>query len=148
MQAFRRPFTGFASLKRRTSLPGLTMAQAEALDAIHFYAEDNCIPVVFHKGDLVLLNNHCVVHARDKTDLRVEDGETNTVSTESPQTKRHLLKMFVRDQDRAWPVPEELKRDWEVLYGLRGKTKEDRVETFRMVPQTEGKLANGWTQNG
>jgi alpha-ketoglutarate-dependent taurine dioxygenase len=71
MQYFRRLFTGFGSLPRPSTIPPITEAQAEALDALEFCADENCLSLDFRKGDIQYINNLSIMHARDS----YRDGE-------------------------------------------------------------------------
>jgi alpha-ketoglutarate-dependent taurine dioxygenase len=50
--------------KRSANIPSLTEAQAEALDAVHFTAEEHAISLDFRKGDIQFANNLSILHAR------------------------------------------------------------------------------------
>lgn len=65
IQYFRRIFTGFGSLPRPTSIPPISEAQAEALDALQFYSEECGRSFEFRKGDVQYINNLSIFHARD-----------------------------------------------------------------------------------
>lgn len=45
-------------------IPALTPAQIEALDLLHEVAEELCLEAAFEPGDLQLINNHVIYHAR------------------------------------------------------------------------------------
>ncbi|KAB8226114.1 hypothetical protein BDV33DRAFT_186908 [Aspergillus novoparasiticus] len=64
IQYSRRNLTGYRDCKRSAKIPPLTEAQAEALDAVHFTAEENSISLDFHKGDIQFANNLSILHAR------------------------------------------------------------------------------------
>lgn len=64
IQYSRRNLTGYLECKRSANIPPLTEAQAEALDAVHFTAEENAISLDFHKGDIQFANNLSILHAR------------------------------------------------------------------------------------
>ncbi|RMZ77173.1 hypothetical protein DV737_g4504, partial [Chaetothyriales sp. CBS 132003] len=70
LQYARRYFTGFGALPRSASIPPISEAQAEALDALHFLGERFNVGLNFQKGDIQYVNNLAVFHARD--------GFTNT----------------------------------------------------------------------
>jgi alpha-ketoglutarate-dependent taurine dioxygenase len=65
IQYARRTFTGFQALPRSDDIPPITEAQAEALDAIHFKAEEYSVALNFQKGDIQYINNLSIFHARD-----------------------------------------------------------------------------------
>lgn len=66
IQYARRTFTGYWGLPRSASIPPITEAQAEALDALHFTAEKYRAALDFHKGDIQFANNLSIFHAREK----------------------------------------------------------------------------------
>lgn len=103
IQYARRNFTGFLGLPRSTSIPPLTEAQAEALDTIHFLAEKYNLGLNFQKGDIQYINNLSVFHARD--------GFVDT-----PEKTRHLLRLWLRNEELAWKLPEKLEPIWKRLY--------------------------------
>lgn len=65
IQYARRSFTGFEGVGRSAEIPPITEAQAEALDALHFIAEEHALSLNFQKGDIQYVNNLSVFHARD-----------------------------------------------------------------------------------
>ncbi|KAG6855850.1 hypothetical protein H0H87_010002 [Tephrocybe sp. NHM501043] len=103
IQYARRLFTGFLALPRSTDIPPITEAQAEALDAIHFLGEKYNLGLNFQKGDIQYINNLAIFHARD--------GFTDT-----PEKTRHLLRLWLRNEDLAWKIPPELEHNWKKLY--------------------------------
>ncbi|KAI9718498.1 MAG: hypothetical protein M1828_006681 [Chrysothrix sp. TS-e1954] len=107
VQYFRRLFTGFNNAPRPSSIPPITDAQAEALDALEFYARDECLDLDFQKGDIQYINNLSIFHARDG----YKDSE---------QQRRHLLRLWLRDEEYGWQIPEKLQsgpgRTWDSLH--------------------------------
>lgn len=65
IQYFRRLFTGYGSLPRPSTIPPITEAQAEALDALEFYSEAAGKRLEFKKGDIQYVNNLSIFHARE-----------------------------------------------------------------------------------
>ncbi|KAK5662267.1 hypothetical protein OQA88_8172 [Cercophora sp. LCS_1] len=64
IQYARRVFTGYWGLPRTSTIPPITEAQAEALDALHFTAEKYAASLDFKKGDIQYVNNLSIFHAR------------------------------------------------------------------------------------
>lgn len=64
IQYARRAFTGYWGLPRSSSIPPITEAQAEALDALHFLAEKHAVALEFCQGDIQFVNNLSIFHAR------------------------------------------------------------------------------------
>ncbi|KAJ2936625.1 hypothetical protein H1R20_g468, partial [Candolleomyces eurysporus] len=103
IQYARRLFTGFLGLPRSTDIPPITEAQAEALDTIHFLAEKYNLGLNFQKGDIQYINNLSIFHARD-------------AFTDTTEKKRHLLRLWLRNEDLAWKLPQPLEEGWQALY--------------------------------
>ncbi|KAK7988934.1 lin1 family protein [Apiospora arundinis] len=112
LQYARRYFVGFGALPRSPDIPPISEAQAEALDTLHFLGDKFCVNTDFQKGDMQYVNNLAVFHARDGF-------------TDSPEKKRHLLRLWLRDPENAWETPEVLRPRWAQLYD--GITPESQV---------------------
>jgi hypothetical protein len=85
----------------------MTQAQADALDAVHFTAEKHSLTLEDgRRGDMLFWNNMSIVHARQGF---VDGGPANQ--------KRHLLRLWLRDEELAWDTPLVLKPAWETAYG-------------------------------
>jgi hypothetical protein len=65
IQYARRYFTGFLAQPRSKDIPPISEAQAEALDALHFLAEEHSAALDFQKGDVQYVNNLSIFHARN-----------------------------------------------------------------------------------
>ncbi|KAH9909522.1 Clavaminate synthase-like protein [Xylariomycetidae sp. FL2044] len=104
LQYARRYFVGFGALPRSSEIPPITEAQAEALDTLHFLGDRFCVNTDFQKGDLQYVNNLAVFHARDGFE-------------DTPAQRRHLVRLWLRDPELAWPTPEILGPRWAELYG-------------------------------
>ncbi|KAK6498347.1 hypothetical protein TWF481_010938 [Arthrobotrys musiformis] len=106
LQYSRRHFTGYLSQKRNPEIPAITEAQAEALDAIHYTAEKYSLALNFQKGDMQFINSLGLVHARDG----FRDDEEHT---------RHLIRLWLRNEELAWKTPAALQHIWDKLYTLK-----------------------------
>lgn len=124
IQYARRTFTGYMSLPRGSSTPPITEAQAEALDALHFTAERLSVDLDFQKGDIQFLNNLAMFHARDAF---VDDAEETG-------KKRHLVRLWLRDPDLAWPMPDELWGRWQSVFGGREDSDAVSKEVWPLEP--------------
>jgi hypothetical protein len=107
----RYPFTGFGAFVRNPALPPITHVQIEALNALHFLAEQNSITLENHKGDILYLNNMSCLHGREP--LKVEEN----AETGAEMSPRHRMRFFLRDPKRAWKLPASVERVWEDIYG-------------------------------
>ncbi|RMZ86330.1 hypothetical protein DV736_g6445, partial [Chaetothyriales sp. CBS 134916] len=105
----RRQLTGSTVSPRPAHFPALTEAQAEALDAVHFSADHHSLNIQLEKGDMQFINNLALFHAREA----FKDG--------ADSQKRHLIRMWLRNEDLAWTTPKELQGPWEEIYGSTRK---------------------------
>ena len=96
----RFALTGLPSYPRGANAPTLTPEQADALDTLQFLAEKHAVEVEQEKGDIFLINNRTVLHARDKIRDTAEDS------------RRHLMRLCLRDTEFGRPIPADLKRRW------------------------------------
>jgi hypothetical protein len=101
----RRQLTGSAVSPRPASLPKLTEAQAEALDAVHFTAAASSLSIQLWPGDMQFINNLAVFHSREPFTDRPDNH------------KRHLIRMWLRNEELAWPTPAGLREIWDEIYG-------------------------------
>lgn len=84
----------------------MTEAQAEALDLVHFVAEKHSIEVKSAPGDMLLCNNLALLHGRKAfTDATPNDH------------KRHVMRLWLRNEKRAWQTPKGLEKGWSLVYG-------------------------------
>ncbi|KAK0645709.1 hypothetical protein B0T16DRAFT_145692 [Cercophora newfieldiana] len=104
-QFSRRPLTGSHFSPHHPLVPAMTEIQAEALDTVYFLAKQHAVEIVLRKGDIQIFNNFAMLHARSS----FVDGEA--------ESKRHMLRLWLRNEERKWPVPRALERlSWE-CYG-------------------------------
>ncbi|KAM7197561.1 hypothetical protein V8F33_005527 [Rhypophila sp. PSN 637] len=103
IQYARRSFTGYWGLPRSSDIPPITEAQAEALDALHYTAEKYAVSLDFHQGDIQYANNLSIFHAR----AGFRDSE---------EKQRHLVRLWLRDEENAWNTPEPLQDRWDRVY--------------------------------
>ncbi|RDH18173.1 tfdA family oxidoreductase [Aspergillus niger ATCC 13496] len=125
MQYARRYFTGFQAQPRSPDIPPITEAQAEALDALHFLAEENSATLDFQKGDIQYINNHSIFHARNGF-------------VDEPGNERHLIRLWLRDEEYGWETPEMLRPRWEHVY--KDVREEDQV--FPLEPNVHKSLGS------
>ncbi|KAK7035824.1 Clavaminate synthase-like protein [Favolaschia claudopus] len=105
IQYSRRQFVGYNAQVRSANIPPITEAQAEALDMIHFYAEKYSLELNFKKGDIQYINSMGLLHARDA----FTDDEEHT---------RHLVRLWLRNDELAWKTPKPLEETWKKLYSV------------------------------
>lgn len=82
-------------------------------------AEEHSAALDFQKGDVQYVNNLSIFHARNG--FRDEPGKEYVLRLMSsgPQansSRRHLLRLWLRDPEYAWETPEQLQPRWETVY--------------------------------
>lgn len=105
-QYSRLPVTGFrrnSTTQHHYSLPPPTPARLEAMDLLERLAWKHSLALPAHAGDVAYINNLTLMHARRGFDLDPLTG------TPLP-SKRHLVKMLLRDPELKWELPRCL--DW------------------------------------
>ncbi|KAL1599006.1 hypothetical protein SLS60_008152 [Paraconiothyrium brasiliense] len=131
IQYARRNFTGFQDVARSKQIPPITDAQAEALDALHFLAERFAVTLDFKKGDIQFANNLSIFHARD--------GFTN-----SAEKQRHLVRLWLKDDELRWEIPEQLGPRFDKLY----KDVKPEKQVFPLEPYVRSGAAGKGEKDG
>lgn len=103
----RRAFTGFGDFPRSSNLPPITEAQAEALDALHYTAEKHAVEMDLQPGDIQIINNYVVFHARD-----------GYVDGDDPTSKRWLMRLWLHDPNTSHELPPSLQPEFDNLFKL------------------------------
>ncbi|KAH6971664.1 hypothetical protein BKA56DRAFT_594770 [Ilyonectria sp. MPI-CAGE-AT-0026] len=128
MNFSRRILTGAPASPRSPMIPPITEAQAEALDAVHFTALKHQLSIPLQEGDIRFINNHAVLHGRDAFD-------------DSDQSQRHLVRLWLRNPDKAWRMPAGLNMAWDRVYRDLGLETDD--ESWPLMPViSEKRLMN------
>ncbi|CAO2649321.1 Nn.00g067060.m01.CDS01 [Neocucurbitaria sp. VM-36] len=99
----RRVITGNAASPRDPRAPPVTRAQLDAMDAVHFTAEKYCLKLEQHEGDMLFVNNLAMLHSREA----FEDDDN---------TQRHLLRLWLRNDELGWKIPDGLQLEWDNLF--------------------------------
>ncbi|KAK6504434.1 hypothetical protein TWF506_002633 [Arthrobotrys conoides] len=124
----RRPFTG--SNNGDTPKP-LTLLQAEALDSVHFTAESHSIRVQLQKGDIQFMNNLAVVHSREEfRDASIGEGSD----------RRHLIRAFIKNEERAYRLPQHLDGAFNEIYpdDIASSDYNFRIDPFNFAALSQG----------
>ena len=108
----RRMITGNEQFPRPKDAPPITSTQAEALDAVHFIADNSKVQLEAKAGDITFVNNLAILHCR-------------AAFKDSDSAKRHVLRMWLRNDKLAWDIPEGLRDLWEDTYGSKDHVPED-----------------------
>ena len=78
--------------------------QAEALDMVHFTAVKHPFYMQLESGDMQFINNLALFPAR-------------SAFTDRDDQKRHLLRLWLRNEEFAWKTPGGLQSTWFEKYG-------------------------------
>ncbi|KAF7777585.1 hypothetical protein Agabi119p4_3657 [Agaricus bisporus var. burnettii] len=127
IQYSRRHFTGYGEQRRSPNIPPISEAQAEALDALHYTAEKYSLGLNFQKGDIQYINSMGLLHARD-------------AFRDSVEHTRHLIRLWLRNDELAWKTPKHLEPIWKRLYSVGPEE-----QRFPLDPEIRRK-ANGQTK--
>ncbi|KAF2492837.1 Clavaminate synthase-like protein [Lophium mytilinum] len=100
----RRPITGSPTSPRSAGVPAMTEVQAEAIDMVHFTAAKHQVSMRLQPGDIQLINNLACQHAR-------------AGFTDSASEQRHIIRLWLRNENLAWKTPDGLKATWAEKYG-------------------------------
>lgn len=93
-----RPFLGTPGYPRNVSLGKLPDEQAEALSVVGDIADEVCLKFEFQTGDIQFINNLSILHAREAFQRAQGDD-----------TRRHLLRLVLRDDELRWSIPPVMK---------------------------------------
>ena len=107
-------------LPRTGGIPGLTEAQAEALDAVHFIARRHEFRPRMEKGDLRFINNMAILHRRE-------------AFRNNAETYRHLVRIWLNNDLACWKLPMPLRLAWARVFD-----DEEREEHWDLEPPMEG----------
>lgn len=125
MNFSRRLLTGHTLLEPRSpNIPNLTEAQAEALDAVHFIAIKNQKKLSMEEGDMRFINNMGLLHGRDA--FFDHDG--------SKLSKRHLLRLWLHNEDKMWKLPSALQIAWDRVFADNERVGRWDVERYNPDP--------------
>lgn len=133
MRFSRYPITGYSGRERNAALPAPTQRQIEAIDAVHFMAAENAIPLPMGKGDIVFINDMAILHAREP------------FSEGGVRLQRHLLKFYLRDPEQNWSVPPTAA---DALRKIYGPNCGDGTRKEMWCPSYGPSAENDWTANG
>jgi hypothetical protein len=102
----REPLVGLPGVPRAAEVGVLSVAQRGALDVLEKLAVEGMVRVEGRRGDVLFVNNHAVLHSREG--FAVGEG-------------RYLVRMWLRNGEMAWRLPEELRGGNERIYGKEGE---------------------------
>lgn len=92
-------------VSQRERIPSLTSAQLTALDTVSTLARKHRVRLDLGPGDIVLINNWALLHGRDSY-------------TDGDNYRRHLIRVWIRNPELGWKIPDNMRFAWEMAYGL------------------------------
>lgn len=109
-----------ATAKETSEGTRLTGAQLQALKVLNELAEKHAVSIPAQPGDILFINNLAVLHKRDSyvDDDTDADADAKKANGTADDTKRRwLMRLWLRNEDLAWEIPEKMKLPWEAAYG-------------------------------
>lgn len=101
-QYARRPWFNFFEGARLDQTVELPYDKHISLDGLHFVAAERFINLDLQKGDMEFINNLQVFHARN-------------ASEDSEDQQRHLLRLWLRNEEKHVALPPVLHDQWKKL---------------------------------
>lgn len=101
------------------------------------------------------LNNLALVHAREAYRDGDDDDSTFTVGEENDNgngngmesgkgSRRHLVRLWLRNTELSWPIPLLMREPWETTFGARAQKVVDRNYPLAPMPEyVAPKYSNG-----
>ena len=116
-----------------TQTPALSEAQTHALERVSAVARESELALNLEAGDMLFFNNWALLHRRDG----YNDGE---------QTTRHLVRLWLRNNELGWNVPQQMSIPWEAAYGrntswVEKQYKLEPMATYEIPTYTAGSAA-------
>lgn len=93
----------------------LTEAQLKALKVLNDLAEKHALSIPAQPGDILFINNLGVLHKRDSY-VDADAVESNGSAPDKAK-RRWLMRLWLRNKELAWEIPEAMKIPWEAAYG-------------------------------
>lgn len=105
---FARTFLKGSSFRPRSrGAPELTLEQSDALEILSCLAKEYSIRLTPEPGDILFVNNLAILHARE--------------AFVDAATKRHLIRMSIRDSAKCWKIPEAYRTVFEKKFSVEPK---------------------------
>ncbi|AEO63174.1 uncharacterized protein THITE_2042740 [Thermothielavioides terrestris NRRL 8126] len=103
-------------------VPDLSPLQHEALEVLSMLASKYRYRLDMKQGDMIFINNLALLHARDSyVDPKTGPG-------------RHLVRLWLRNPEHAWAIPESMKVPWEAAFGPEGNGFPDVQKKYPVHP--------------
>ena len=116
-----------AKTGRESPVPALSPVQLQALEILSTLASKYQHLLDTRSGDFVFINNLALLHARDSY-VDPADGPG-----------RHFVRLWLRNPELAWPLPESMRVPWEAAFGPEGKGFPNAETKYPSLPTLEYK---------
>ena len=117
----RRPLTGAWFSPHMPGVPAMTEVQAEALDMVHFTAEKHQLALRLQRGDIELINNFALFHARR--------GFVDDMSS-----RRHMMRLWLKSGKYAWEAPNIVANSSREIYDTQSEFRSKPIWDFVTSP--------------
>jgi hypothetical protein len=115
-----RPFLGSPGYPRNPDLEPLSPSHLEALQVVADIANDIALTFEFKTGDIQYIHNLSILHAREAFE-----------TLGSGKTRRHLLRVILKDDELAWKMPPSLEA---AVDGMFDHKAEDEIFPWSAEP--------------
>jgi len=88
---------------------------------VHFVGVKHQLTMRLERGDIQLVNNLAIQHARNGF-------------RDSAESRRHVLRLWLRNDELAWETPDGLKRTWTEKYGGPDVSERRRIAKWNFEP--------------
>ena len=122
----RQRIPGSEHLPLSPIVPVMIEAQTETLDMIHFTAEKHSLKTHQECGDMLLYNKLAVLHGREAFERPVDD-----------KNKRHILRLWLRNEEMARQTPLGLAEDWFRVFGASHNCQRTFGDTSTSLSRTD-----------
>ncbi len=116
-----------ALVGRESPVPALNPVQLEALEVLSTLASKHHHRLDTKPGDMVFINNLGLLHARDSY-VDPKDGPG-----------RHLVRLWLRNPELAWRIPQSMLVPWEAAFGPNGNGFPGLERSYAVLPTLEYK---------
>jgi hypothetical protein len=134
LQYSRLPVTGFRDEGPNPTLPPPTPNRLEAMDMLEDLGRKYSFALPRIPGDIAFINNLCLMHGRNAFDI---DANGKPLPS-----KRHLVKLILRDPKLAWDFPESLSWISKRIYGSN-QDNGGRTEKWQVAIGSDKSLPDG-----
>lgn len=107
-------------------MPALSALQERALATLSRLAGELAVAVPMRAGDVLLVNNYALLHARESYKDEDEDEEDEEDEedhdhdhdhVDNAKKRRHLVRLWLRNPAHSWRIPACMEALWEPAYG-------------------------------